>query len=237
MKRKPVTYILIILLLLASIAGAQDKRFVSYTADPVKQDIQLYWKDDKGKILGSIEELKSWLKKQHKGLMFAMNGGMYQEDQSPLGLFIQHGKTIAHLNKRTGAGNFYLQPNGIFYITAQHKAAVCTTKDFTGKKDIQYATQSGPMLVISGKINPLFTPGSVNLNIRNGVGMRPDGKVIFVISKEAVNFYDFAAYFKSLGCINALYLDGFVSRMYLPAKNCFDTGGDFGVMIGIATGE
>jgi uncharacterized protein YigE (DUF2233 family) len=29
-----------------------------------------------------------------------------------------------------------------------------------------------------------------------------------------------------------LYLDGFVSRMYLPAENWLQTDGDFGVMIG-----
>ncbi|HXB14083.1 MAG TPA: phosphodiester glycosidase family protein, partial [Bacteroidia bacterium] len=75
--------------------------------------------------------------------------------------------------------------------------------------------------------------GSKNLNIRNGVGILPDGKVVFAMSKSEINFYDFAEYFKNLGCRNALYLDGFVSRAYLPEQNWIQTDGDFGVLIGI----
>jgi uncharacterized protein YigE (DUF2233 family) len=36
-----------------------------------------------------------------------------------------------------------------------------------------------------------------------------------------------------MGCKNALYLDGFVSRMYLPSKNIEQMDGKFGVMIGV----
>jgi uncharacterized protein YigE (DUF2233 family) len=72
-----------------------------------------------------------------------------------------------------------------------------------------------------------------NLKIRNGVGILPDNKILFVMPKEAINFYDFALYFKSMGCINALYLDGLVSRTYLPQKNWMQLDGDFGVIIGV----
>jgi uncharacterized protein YigE (DUF2233 family) len=89
------------------------------------------------------------------------------------------------------------------------------------------------MLLINGEINPHFTKGSVNTNIRNGVGILPNHKVVFAISKELVNFYDFAEYFKNLGCKNALFLDGGISAMYLPEKNWEQLTGDFGVMIGI----
>jgi uncharacterized protein YigE (DUF2233 family) len=61
----------------------------------------------------------------------------------------------------------------------------------------------------------------------------PDGKIVFAMSKKEINFYDFANYFKSLGCKNALYLDGLVSRTYLPAENWLQMDGDFGVMIGV----
>ena len=47
--------------------------------------------------------------------------------------------------------------------------------------------------------------------------MNRSGKVIFAISKQQVNFYEFASFLRELGCVNALYLDGTVSRMYLPA--------------------
>ena len=82
-----------------------------------------------------------------------------------------------------------------------------------------------------GKIHPAFTDGSANLQIRNGVGILPNGNVIFAISKEPVNFYNFALYFKNLGCKNALYLDGFVSRAYIPSEKLMQTDGNFGVII------
>ena len=53
------------------------------------------------------------------------------------------------------------------------------------------------------------------------------------MSKSGINFYDFANYFKSIGCKNALYLDGFVSRTYLPEKKWIQTDGNFGVIIGV----
>jgi uncharacterized protein YigE (DUF2233 family) len=40
-----------------------DERFVCYTVDTKKQDIKLYWKDDKGENFRSIQNLKPGLTK------------------------------------------------------------------------------------------------------------------------------------------------------------------------------
>jgi uncharacterized protein YigE (DUF2233 family) len=162
-----------------------------------------------------------------------MNGGMYKKDNVPQGLFIEDQVTLAPLDTTSGSGNFYLKPNGIFYITTDKQAVICKTNDFINNGKIKYATQSGPMLIVDGEINSIFKEGSSNLNIRNGVGILPNNKVIFAMSKEQINFYDFAKYFKDLGCKNALYLDGFVSRTYLPEKKWIQTDGNFGVIIGV----
>jgi uncharacterized protein YigE (DUF2233 family) len=210
-----------------------DDVIISYIADPKKQDIQLYWRDDKGTILQSIQNLKDYLGSKGKKLVFAMNGGMFMTNNAPLGLFIQQQRLVTGLNTASGEGNFYLKPNGVFYITTANKAVICTSSDFVNS-NVRYATQSGPMLVIDGEIHPAFKKGSANLNIRNGVGILPDNRIVFAMSKEEVNFYDFALFFKNLGCKNALYLDGFVSRMYLPEKAQLQTDGNFGVIIGIS---
>ncbi|MBL4624331.1 MAG: phosphodiester glycosidase family protein [Flavobacteriales bacterium] len=80
---------------------------------------------------------------------------------------------------------------------------------------------------------PEIYNGSKNQHIRNGVGILPDGKLLFAISKETINFYDFATFFKQKGCKSALYLDGFVSRCYLPSKNWKQLDGNFGVIIAV----
>jgi uncharacterized protein YigE (DUF2233 family) len=232
-------------LLILSIAGIfvfaqgqnkRDSRFVSYLADPKKQDVKLYWKNDNQENLKSIQNLKSWLEQKHRTLVFAMNGGMYKQDGSPQGLFIENKITVTLLDSASGNGNFYLKPNGVFYLTTDNFPIICKTESFFNDGKIKYATQSGPMLLIDGDIHPAFRQNSTNLNIRNGVGILPDNKIIFAMSKEEINFYDFATYFKNLGCKNALYLDGLVSRAYLPEQNWIQTDGNFGVIIGVTRG-
>jgi len=212
-----------------------DTGFVSYIVDTKKQDIKLYWKDESNGQFGSIEHLRWWLTKHKRMLVFAMNGGMYKSDNSPQGLFIEDKVQLSRLDTSSGNGNFYLKPNGVFFITTNNLPGICTTMGFNNNGQVKYATQSGPMLVIDDQINSVFKQGSANLNIRNGVGILPDNRVVFAMSKKGINFYDFANYFKKLGCKNALYLDGFVSRAYLPEKGWIQTDGNFGVIIGVST--
>ena len=213
--------------------NTNDERILSYTVDLQKQDLQLYWKNDNGENLKSIQNLKTYVESKNRTLTFAMNGGMFKKDFSPQGLFIQNKMTLSPLDTANGTGNFYLQPNGVFYCTTDHRPFICKTTDFIHNPKIKYATQSGPMLVIDGQIHPAFTEGSKNVNIRNGVGILPNNQVVFAMSKTEINFYDFAKYFQKLGCKNALYLDGFVSRTYAPEQKWTQTDGNFGVLIGV----
>jgi uncharacterized protein YigE (DUF2233 family) len=238
MRKKYLTILMAVAAVLTAgylyLSPPADGNILSYEADPQKQDVQLYWKDDKGEVFKSLGNLKAWLATKGRRLVFAMNGGMFKTGNAPQGLFIQDYKTVAPLDTTSASGNFYLKPNGVFYVTADRQAAICRTEQFPNNGDIRYATQSGPMLLIDGEIHPAFRQGSANVTIRNGVGVLPDGKVVFAMSKEKINFYDFAAYFRQLGCRNALYLDGYVSRTYLPEKKWMQTDGNFGVIIGIS---
>ncbi|WP_264551541.1 phosphodiester glycosidase family protein [Flavobacterium sp. N2038] len=220
-------------IVLVSTKEYSEDLFLTYKVDVKRQNLQLFWKDEKGKRFGSIENLKLWTAKKNLTLDFAMNAGMYKADHSPQGLYIENQKQLVSLDTANAEGNFYLKPNGVFFITTKKAAAICITEKFRNNKEIIFATQSGPMLVIDDEIHSSFKEGSKNLNIRNGVGILPNGEVVFVLSKKDVNFYDFANYFKSLGCKNALYLDGFVSRAYLPSQNWIQTDGDFGALFAV----
>ena len=101
-------------------------------------------------------------------------------------------------------------------------------------RNIDYANQSGPMLVINKRIHPVFRSRSDSLYIRNGVGIDDRGRVVFAISNEPVNFYTFARFFKQkMRCHNALYLDGNISRMYLPKKGRRSLDGNFAVIFAV----
>ncbi|WP_395043235.1 phosphodiester glycosidase family protein [Flavobacterium sp.] len=209
-----------------------DKNFVTYIVNPKIENICFYLKNNKQENFGSILNLKTYLNKKNKQLLFAMNGGMYKKDKSPQGLYIQNKILLTQIDTTSAGGNFYLKPNGVFYISTNNVANVCKTDDFKNL-NIKYATQSGPMLVVDGEIHKAFNKNSTNLNIRNGVGILPNNEIVFVMSKKEINFYDFAEFFKNKGCKNALYLDGLVSRTYCPKENWEQIDGDFGVIIGV----
>ncbi|MFT5915742.1 MAG: hypothetical protein ACJAWV_000071 [Flammeovirgaceae bacterium] len=211
---------------------ADSSKIASHVVNLEKQELRFFWKDKQDSIYNTFQNLKTKLSQNGEKLVFAMNGGMFNKDFSPQGLYIENGELLSELDtQQIGYGNFYLQPNGIFWISNQNKAFVSTTSKFSLDNSIKFATQSGPMLLINGEIHPKLINGSKNLHIRNGVGVLPDGQVLFAISKEPINFYDFASFFKEKGCQNALYLDGFVSKMYLPSKGWSQLNSKFGVII------
>ena len=215
-----------------SVKNTQDLSILTYTINPKKQSLKFYWKNRKDSIIQTFDNLKTEVESNKEALVFAMNGGMYKKDFSPQGLYVEKGKILSKLDTiDKGFGNFYLQPNGVFLVTENGVPIITKTQDFKIYNAIDYATQSGPMLVIDGALHPKFNKGSSNLNIRNGVGILPNGDLLFAMSKEKINFYDFALFFKDKGCENALYLDGFVSKTYLPSKQWEQLEGEFGVII------
>lgn len=216
----------------ASDINIEDSTILSYTIDPKKQTLKFYWKNNQDFIIKTFKNLKTEVESKNQKLLFAMNGGMFKKDFSPQGLYIENSKVITKLDTISkGYGNFYLQPNGVFYITKNNTPVITTSQNFKINNSINYATQSGPLLIIDGELHPKFNKGSSNFNIRNGVGILPNGNLLFAMSKEKINFYDFASFFKNKGCENALYLDGFISKTYLPSKHWGRLEGEFGVII------
>jgi len=167
-----------------------------------------------------------------KTLLFAMNGGMFTKDFTPLGLYIKNEEILSPIKKAISRyGNFYMPPNGIFYVDKEGNADVAITQNFKNNSTVNYATQSGPMLVHNDTLNSNFGPQSTSLHVRNGVGILPNGNALFAMSKVRVNLYATADFFKAREYKNLLYLDGFVSRTFLPSKIFEQTDGQFGVMI------
>ena len=51
--------------------------------------------------------------------------------------------------------------------------------------------------------------------MRNGVGVRADGSVVFAIADSPVTFHQFAVAFRdTLRCRDAMFLDGAISQFY-----------------------
>ncbi|MEJ2309970.1 MAG: phosphodiester glycosidase family protein [Gammaproteobacteria bacterium] len=204
-----------------------------------EQRLGLYWKRADGTPYATIHALREDLGKAGKTLLFATNGGIYSKSFTPLGLYIENGRRYYRLNRSEGGGNFFLRPNGVFYITAGG-AAVVDTRDYAPKRKVLHAIQSGPLLVRNGRLHPRFFESSSSLYVRNGVGVDREGRVVFAISDMPVNFHDFATLFRDrLDAPNALYLDGSISAMYAPGVNRYGGWGihNYTSIIGLTAEE
>jgi len=200
-----------------------------------KDRLQLFSLDAEGKPYGSFAAVSDALSQVGQALSFAMNAGMYGDDLRPIGLYVENGRTLRKANRRDGPGNFHMKPNGVFFIDGD-RAGVMETEAFlaSGIRP-QYASQSGPMLVVDGKLHPKFSSDGTSLQRRNGVGA-PDGHtLIFVISEGWVNFHSFARLFQqALNCPNALFLDGSISSLYAPELGRSDDFAPLGPIVGLA---
>ncbi|MBL7950974.1 MAG: phosphodiester glycosidase family protein [Flavobacteriales bacterium] len=234
--RRPSQLLLLVgvLLLTTSFLKFEGTPIASRIVDLRKEHITLRWKDPQGHVIGDLGALRTRIAQEGSDLLFAMNGGMYTHEQGPVGLYIEDGKVLNRIDRRTDPkDNFHMQPNGVFGLYNDGSAFVKTTTSMKDMVQVRYATQSGPMLLSGGVINKNFTPGSKNLHIRNGVGIRTDGNIVFAISREPINFHDFATWFKAQGCDDALYLDGFVSKAYMPEAGLQQMDGQLGVLIAV----
>ncbi|MGB9018930.1 MAG: phosphodiester glycosidase family protein, partial [Pseudolabrys sp.] len=151
-------------------------------------------------------------------------------------LYVENGRELTRANTVTLTGapsaipNFFKKPNGVFYIGNGAADILETGRFLTERPDANFATQSGPMLIIDGAIHPAFIVNSTDRKMRNGVGVTSPTQVHFVITKERVSFYEFARFFRDgLGCGNALFLDGGVaSGLYAPGLGRNDAPGHGG---------
>lgn len=209
-------------------------KFTVCTFDPAHDDIRLFLSEPDDKPYGSLAMLAAALKAKGEKLIFAMNAGMFGQDQFPVGLYVEERRKLHGADTRGGATNFHMKPNGVFWIGDKVAGVTETSRYLANPPPARYATQSGPMLIVEGKIHPKIKPNGTSVKIRNGVGACKGGAVVFAIADEPVTFDAFARLFRDgLGCQNALFLDGSVSSLYAPELNRDDELTPIGPIVGV----
>ncbi|OWV83666.1 hypothetical protein ATY81_20595 [Rhizobium sp. R72] len=218
--------------------------YIVCTIEKGKGDLRLFWKNADGEPYRDFSGVAEAVRSKGQTLAFAVNAGMYLPDFSPIGLYVEDGQELRPANSAYGDGsaagplpNFYKRPNGVFFL-GDTGAGILPTPEFLKRRpQVRFATQSGPMLVIDNKLNPIFIIGSTDRTRRGGVGICTDGAVRFAVSEDGVNFHDFARLFRDyLACPDALFLDGGRGvGLYSPAlgRNDKSWHGGFGPMFGL----
>ncbi|MCB1099011.1 MAG: phosphodiester glycosidase family protein [Verrucomicrobiae bacterium] len=183
--RQPITFILILVAAWNTTVAGEWKSisfrgtdYQTVCASPA--EVRLHWKDKAGNPIGKLSRLRQLLEQEGRTVEMVMNAGIYTKVPAPEGLHVENGKELVKLNTADGAGNFYLKPNGVFYIDEKNRARVVSTNDYR-KRTIspRLATQSGPLLLRDGKVHPAFKEASRNKLNRNGVGVDKDGRIWF----------------------------------------------------------
>lgn len=201
--------------------------------------LDLRWLGQDGKPLGGFGPLLQAAAREGRQVEFATNAGIYERGPKPCGLTIAGGKELVPLNLAKGEGNFYLHPNGVFFLDDKRGAGVMTGEEYQ-RSGLQprLATQSGPILLRQGKMHPAFNQNSPNRRLRNAVGVRAsDGQIVFVMSdrddreKGRVTFHQLASFYRHLGCQDALFLDGDLSEvLFHPPAGAKVTPNTFAAM-------
>lgn len=205
-------------------------------------DVRMHLMNIQGIPYNRIEKVKEELESSGKVVWCIMNAGMFSPSREPQGLYVENGKVVKPIDPtpaRLQGPNFVLGaedfPNGILLVKNDGFEIIQSTEwsEYQDRNEVVYATQSGPMLMHDGVRNPTFREGSTNLNIRNGAGVTKEGYLVLAISNIPINLWDFSRFFRSQNCETSLYLDGAISRAFIPELELYELGGNFGPMISV----
>ena len=108
-----------------------------YKVDLNNDSILIHWKNKSATPYRTIENVKKHLDKQKHKVSLIVNAGMYEPNNSPKGLYIENGlkqkKLDDNLNYKGKLLNFYMYPNGVFFIDKLNNAKIISTKDYIEK--------------------------------------------------------------------------------------------------------
>ncbi len=213
-------------------AAVPDRRVRAYRVDRRRERIGFHWLKPDGTPYDSIGGLLAAIDAQGTVRMVT-NGGIYGTDLRPLGLYIERGRRLSPINLRDGEGNFFLKPNGVFFLRGG-RAGIVNAARFRDDLAITDALQSGPLMIENGVIHPRFRPASTSRHVRNAAGITRAGDVVFLCADNPISFYDFSALARDEhGVSDLLYLDGTLSQMYVAPGSVPTAGRPFVTMLSV----
>lgn len=198
---------------LAVRSGLHNGNLHAFRVNLANFDLDLAIAEDKSDKIAAVSDLT----KASHGLV-GVNGGFFSQELKPLGLRISAFKQRNPLKSTSWWGIFYIQDHHPYIVTKTEYQSI------QHKKNIEFAVQSGPRLVISGKIPPTLKPGT---DSRTAIGISSDQHVILVVTEnlnlttmQLAKLMLLPLIEGGLSCIQALNLDGGSStQLYAKLAN------------------
>jgi uncharacterized protein YigE (DUF2233 family) len=219
----------------------RDLHFQVARVDLNRAELRMYWKNERGRAIGSVRGLETWLARNGQALLVGMNAGMFNACAPvPTGLFIARGQTPdSPLNTSPvpppceKRGNFYDLDNGVFYIARDGTAHIVNTSRAAGQiAAMAEATQSGPHLLDAGRPHRLVGRPGIP---RNAIAVCSPTEVALVLAPDGVRIRELAEFISDkLHCPDALYLDGGpVPALLVPGRVSHNVNARAIAMIGV----
>ncbi len=134
----------------------------------------------------------------HSSALIAINGGFFDQNFHPLGLRIGNQQQHNPLKRISWWGVFSVKNQ------TPHLSSV---RQYASDNDVDFAVQSGPRLLVKGKIPSLKTGYAE----RSALGITPDGHVIILVTNHSPMTTTALAQLLKISpvnCVDALNLDG-----------------------------
>jgi len=135
---------------------------------------------------------------RHSKALITLNGGFFDNNHHPLGLRIGHQQQQNPLKRISWWGVFYIK---------NKKPTIASSHQYEQDQQIDFALQSGPRLLVNGKI-PALKPG---LAERSALGITANNEVIIIVTENTpMTTTALAEMMQSspLDCKEGLNLDG-----------------------------
>lgn len=205
--------------------------------DLERAEVRLFWKDDRGRPFGSLGALDAWLTARGETLLAATNAGIFYRTREPAGLHVERGRVLRPINRSSTPpdgekeGNFFAIPNGVFYVAEDGTAHVRDTQGASlAVEHMREGTQSGPLLLLRNVPHRLTGNPTV---ARNAVAVCGPRRIALVLAPEGASIRELALFIRDeLRCPDALYLDGTISGLRVPAAKV-DRDGEYVGIIGV----
>ncbi len=147
--------------------------------------------------------------------IIGINGGFFNPKLKPLGLRIKNGTIRNPIKSISWWGVFYISKN---------RPHIVSQRAYRPSRHIHFAIQSGPRLIINGRIPSL----KAGLDVRSALGITGEGRVVLVATQNLpITTTQLAKLMRKpiskggLGCIDALNLDGGSSTQLYAKINDF----------------